>query len=82
MSPQKIASLAKRYRRTHFAIGKWDAALSPLSDTVYRAVERFDRSAPFDLIRFAPDSHRRFIDADGLIRIGFDDIAWQWHPPD
>jgi hypothetical protein len=82
VSPQKIEALAKRYRRTHFAIGKWDSALEPLAGTVRRAMEGFERSAPFDLIRFPWDSHLRFIDADGVIDIDFDDLEWQRYPED
>lgn len=80
VSPRKIETLAKRYRSTHFSIGKWDTTLEPLLETVIAATKGLGRTAPFDLIRFAPDSHRRFIDADGVIHISFDELEWRRYP--
>jgi hypothetical protein len=72
----KIEALAKRYRQTHFAIAKWDQRLAPVVETVRAACEGLERNAPFDLIRFPPDSLSRFVDIDGYIRIDLDDLEW------
>ena len=72
----KIRSLVRRYRATHFAIGKWDTRLEPHADIVREALAGVDRHAPFDLIRFPADSAERFIDERGEIIISHDDITW------
>jgi hypothetical protein len=73
---RKIESLVRRYRHTHFAIGKWDTRLDPFEQIVSRALEGVKRSAPFDLIRFPEDSIARFIDDEGTITITHDDVTW------
>jgi hypothetical protein len=73
---QKIESLARRYRRTHFAIAKWDQRLVPLAELVSDALRGVRRDAPFDLISFPADSAERFIDERGEIVIDFEDIEW------
>ena len=80
ISPRKIETLAKRYRHTHFVIGKWARTLAPLAETVESAIADLNRTAPFDLIRFPSDSSWRFVDDDGVIHIGLEDLAWQRHP--
>lgn len=72
----KIRSLARRYRRTHFAIAKWDAGLEPLRATVAGAVDGLGRTGPFDLISFPADSAERFVDEAGCIHIGHADLRW------
>lgn len=76
VSTQKIDSLARRFRDTHFAIGKWDANLAPLIELVSASLEGRRRTAPFDLITFPPDSAARFIDERGNIHITHDDLEW------
>lgn len=73
---QKIRSLARRYRETHFVIAKWDTRLDPFVALVSDALAGLKRSAPFDLITFPDDSAGRFIDADGHIRVRFEDLEW------
>lgn len=72
----KIRSLARRYRRTHFALAKWDARLDPLVAIVEDALRGLNRTAPFDLISFPPDAVDRFIADDGTIRISHADLTW------
>lgn len=73
---QKIHTLARRYRGTHFAIAKWDTGLDPFVTLVVEAVRGLQRSAPCDLIAFPPDAAERFIDADGHIHLGHADLDW------
>lgn len=73
---QKIDSLARRFRDTHFAIGKWDTGLAPFIDLVSDALAGRTRSAPCDLIRFPADSAERFIDEWGNIHVTHDDLEW------
>ncbi|MFN8372957.1 MAG: hypothetical protein U0694_08775 [Anaerolineae bacterium] len=76
VSVEKIRSLARRYRRTHFAIAKWDMRLDWLEATVREALEGLDRSAPFDLLSFPPNSFERFIDKDGTVNLSHEDVEW------
>jgi hypothetical protein len=71
----KLHALARRYRATHFVIGKWDMRLDALTGLVGGALEGVTRAAPFDLIAFPADSAERFIDAKGHITITFDDLT-------
>jgi hypothetical protein len=73
---QKIESLSRRYRRTHFAMAKWDAQLTPFVDLVGEALQDLSRSAPFDLLAFPADSAERYVDERGEITIRFDDLDW------
>jgi hypothetical protein len=76
VSTAKIRSLARRHRRTHFALGKWASPLGPLAETVTRAIEGVDRKAPFDLISFPDDAAERFIDDSGVIHLQHRDLSW------
>lgn len=71
---KKIESLARRYRETHFAIGKWETSLAPYVAIVQEATSGLKRTAPFDLIRFPADSADRFINRDGIIQVTFADV--------
>lgn len=71
---EKIESLTRRYRATHFALAKWDADLEPFAEIVRGAVSGLDREAPFDLLRFPPDSLDRFVDDRGTIEIDVDQL--------
>lgn len=71
---EKIESLTRRYRATHFALAKWDADLEPFAELVRDAVSALDREAPFDLLRFPSDSLDRFVDHRGTIEIEIDQL--------
>ncbi len=73
---EKIRSLTRRYRFTHFAIAKWDMRLDPVVELVRGALEATPRRAPFDIIRFPTDSATRFIDDQGYIYIAPGDLEW------
>lgn len=75
VSREKIASLARRYRGTHFAIAKWAMRLGPYEEIVREAVEGLTRTAPFDLLSVPSDAAERFIHEDGTIHISHDDLA-------
>jgi len=74
---EKIRSLARRYRGTHFAIAKWKSNLDPFLTLVRDALAGVSRSAPFDILRFPGDSAERFIDKNGHIRIHPADVEWE-----
>lgn len=80
VSTDKIQSLARRYRNTHFALAKWDMRPAPYREIITDAVAGLNRSAPFDLIRFAPDAAERFIDEKGIIRITPEQIERERFP--
>lgn len=65
----KIASLARRFRETHFVIGKWNADLSPYAHIVREAADDVTRTRPIDLIRFPADAAERFITDRGEVTI-------------
>lgn len=72
----KIQSLARRFRDTHFAIAKWDTNLKPVAELVKSAISDIKRTAPFDLIRIPDDSAETFINDRHQITISFDDLEW------
>ncbi|MGD8996544.1 MAG: hypothetical protein PVH80_00420 [Anaerolineae bacterium] len=74
-SPDKIRSLIRRYRDTHFALAKWDTPLDPFIDVVQDALREFARTTPFDLLRFPADSAERFV-KQGEIAIAHKDLEW------
>jgi hypothetical protein len=76
LSLNKVKSLVKRYRSTHFAISKWDKPLMPFAEIFENAAAGLKRIRPIDLIRFSADSAERFIDSDGEIQITHGDIEW------
>lgn len=77
VSAAKIRSLGRRYRETHFAIGKWDVSLDQHRAIVDKALDGLTRTGPFDLIAFPADSIERFVTDEGEIRISHADVAWQ-----
>ena len=77
VSVQKIRSLSRRYRSTHFAIGRWEARVEPMAELVWMAIAGLDRSAPFDVICFPADSTERFMDDDGEIHVSHADLGWR-----
>jgi hypothetical protein len=74
--PEKIRSLARRYRGTHFALAKWDARLAPTAGLVTQALAGLKRTASFDLISVPADSAERFLDENGVLRISHRDVEW------
>ncbi|HYF64290.1 MAG TPA: hypothetical protein VD886_15820 [Herpetosiphonaceae bacterium] len=73
----KLETLLRRYRRTHFAFAKWETRLDPLVATVSAITQKARRTAPIDLFNFREDSAERFIAADGTIGIGHADVEWR-----
>jgi hypothetical protein len=76
VSVEKMAALVRRYPQTHFAIAKWGMALHHLRSNVEKALAGRRHRAPFDLLVFPTDSAERFIDRDGEIHVGHDDLTW------
>jgi hypothetical protein len=72
----KIRSLTRRFRDTHFAIAKWDTNLKSPTEIVKMAIADQKRTAPFDLIRIPEDSAETFINDRNHINISFDDLEW------
>jgi len=72
----KIRSLARRYRHTHFAIAKWETRLQPFIAIVTDALQGLERSAPFDLLHFPADSAERFVDDRGQLQLTHADLEW------
>src|SRR5262249_48026604 len=73
----KLRSLARRYRHTHFALAKWNCPLTPFLELWRGAVGAVQRTAPFDVLRFSVDSAERFIDGEGHIHVRHADVEWQ-----
>jgi hypothetical protein len=76
LSVEKIRSLLRRHRGTHFAIAKWKVPLSPFLQIVKNILADIKRESPLDLIRFPVDSVTRYIDERGEIHIGHDMLEW------
>lgn len=77
VSVQKLRSLTRRYRGTHFALARWDVRLDGLVALVSEAITGLRRAAPFDILTFPPDSAERFIDHQGHIHLRHSDIEWR-----
>ena len=73
---EKIHSLLRRYRSTHFAIAKWRSSLTPLTEMVKAGLAGLKRSSPVDLITFQEDDVERFIDEKGNISISHQVLDW------
>jgi hypothetical protein len=73
---EKLETLVARYPSTHFALAKWDTSLRPVVSLVEDALAAVERTAPFDLITFPPDSKTRFITESGSITVDFDLLDW------
>ena len=76
VSPSKINYLVHHYRSTHFALAKWDTVLTPFIEIVRNARADLEGNAPFDVLRFPPESTERFIDDRGHIAVNHSDIDW------
>jgi len=72
----KIRSLVRRYRDTHFAIAKWQSSLCQIMPIVRDAVADLHRTAPFDVLRFSEESAKRFIDQDRYLHFTHNDVEW------
>lgn len=77
VSPEKIASLGRRYQQTHFALAKWGANLYTVEQLVTEALAGIDRCVPFDILSFPTDSADRFIDNRGNITLTHADLTWK-----
>jgi hypothetical protein len=81
VSPAKLASLVKRFPRTHFAWGRWGRSLHETERLAQRAVTSALKNralrAPIDLYAFPPESADRFVEADGTITITSRDVPWK-----
>lgn len=76
VSPDKIRSLARRYKDTHFAIAKWGGSLTPHLAIIREALDGIERRAPFDVLAFPRDADQHFITPDGDITLTHADIDW------
>ncbi len=76
VTPQKIDSLARRFRTAHLAVAKWNAPLAPFTALFAPILQDRKREAPFDLISFPADSAERFITQDGHVQVTHDDLEW------
>lgn len=74
--PDKLRSLVRRHRDTHFALAKWDTRLEPFMATVRAILREFAGSQPFDLLRFPADSAERFVDERGHVTLSHADLEW------
>jgi hypothetical protein len=81
VSVDKIESLTRRHRQTHFAIAKWNMRLDPVAEIVEAALAKHPHSAPFDLLAFPDDAAERFIRDDGTVEIAHEQIAWRRFSP-
>lgn len=69
----KVKSIARRYRDTHFAVAKWNTNLRHYATLLEGLLDGIKRDAPFDLISF-PQETIECIDDDGNISITFDAV--------
>ena len=74
--PDKLRSLVRRYRDTHFALAKWDTRLDPFVDTVRGILTEYEGSEPFDLLHFPPDSAACFVGKGGHVSVSHADLDW------
>lgn len=77
VNTQKIQSLARRLRNTHFAFAKWNTSLDTFEQLINDASSLHRREAPIDLLVFPADAGERFIDSEGRIHIRHEDIVWR-----
>ena len=71
---KKLERLARQFADTHVVVGKWDEALAPHAHVVKRALKGRERPAPFEFIRFPPDSAERFFYEGGRVTVTFADM--------
>jgi hypothetical protein len=73
---EKIESIVRRYKNTHFALAKWNTSLHTHRQMIESALKDVRRSAPFDLLSFPADSRERFINDEGNITLTHEDLEW------
>ncbi|ABX03667.1 MAG TPA: hypothetical protein DEF47_16405 [Herpetosiphon sp.] len=73
----KLETLLKRYRHTHFVFAKWDSNLEALAQVVSELTSSIKRSAPIDLLSIPADSGERFFGADGTITVEHSQINYR-----
>ncbi len=81
VSKQKIRKLVRKFRGTHFAMGKWGKDLRPFEAMVQQELRGVGRSAPIELICFAENSAEKFIAPNGEITITFADLQLKMLKP-
>ncbi|MFD3163303.1 hypothetical protein [Herpetosiphon sp. NSE202] len=78
----KLETLLKRYRQTHFVFAKWASNLEPLTQVIGELTSKIKRSAPIDLLSIPVDSGERFFATDGTISVEHSQIKYvQLTPP-
>jgi len=75
VSQRKIRWLVQKFRTTHIVFAKWHTRLLPLQNMIAKASEGVKRAAPIDLIGLPADGIEDFIDANGRIKIRFEDAT-------
>lgn len=81
VSPEKLESLLKRYRDTHFVLGKWGEHLGQQLANIKKSVQGIRRNAPLDVIGFPSDSEERFIDSRGEVSVNLSDVTLETFAP-
>ncbi len=76
VSENKIRSLVRRYRHTHFAIAKWKTGLHHVQANVEAALKGIRLQAPIDLLIFPEESADLFLRDDGQIEVTHSDLSW------
>lgn len=74
LSPQKITSLARRFREARFVFAKWGRNLAPHEQVVRRALRDLRRPPPIELVGFPTEPHRILGD-DGHVVVRWSDVA-------
>lgn len=76
VSDDKIVSLARRYRHTHFALAKWNASMAHLLPRLRPLLADIRREAPVDLLLFEDRHADACLSDRGDVAISFDDVRW------
>lgn len=74
--PDKLCSLVRRHRETHFALAKWDTVLDPFVEMVEEILAEFAGTQPCDLLHFPGDAAERYVDKCGRITLSHADLEW------
>lgn len=75
VSQEKLFTIIKKYRNTHFCFSKWHIKADPFISMIDKAVSSLKkpRTAPVDFINF-PDEARNYITENGEIAIRWGDV--------
>ena len=74
VSPDKWASLLRRFPDTHFALARWAERLDPHVRILRNALDGHARRAPIDVISLPPDAPDRFVTDNGTVRVSLSDL--------